>query len=421
VVRFSLLLVILLGILGGVAWFQYGRPEDSATAQFQVLRRNIKHTIEISGKFTPFSSMVITPRQSGRLVELLVKEGQQVDEGTPLFSMRLEAAGQTELLQKRSEVEKLQFDTEALRQRLKEKTPIKELLGAETIAKEENELTRLQLELKSARERLLVLESELGLEQAKERPKKKEQDPSGPPLDTSRPNPKSRSSKANTLVYVESPIRGIVTIIDKRPGDFLVGGSGPEAAGSSRMVMTVADMSTLQVKTRVMEADLRFIRKDLPVKVRLDAYPDLAFAGRVSQIGGQGRMDERAEFTFFDVYVSLDDRDDRILPGMNATVELIFAAKENVLTLPVSTVAILPQHSFVRVPDPSSPMGYREHEVLTGVVNENEVEIVSGLNEGDWVLAIDFSTLDLNGMGAPSQKGSGTFNALKPPRGGRRR
>lgn len=410
-------------VLGVWAWTKYGHNKDLGVAQTQVVRKNIKHTIEISGKFVPFSSMVITPRQSGRLVEILVKEGQQVEQGTPLFSMRLEAEGQTELLQKRGEVAKLQLEVAAMSQRLKEKTPIRELLGADAIAKEESDLARLQLDLQVARERLAVLESELGLQNTPNSPS-----PAIPPQGANISPIKGKGNKGtarppieNTLVFVESPIKGIVTIIDKRPGDYVVGGSAQDSASNSRMVMTVADMSSLQVKTRVMEADLRFVKKDLPVKVRLDAYPDLVFAGRVTQIGGQGRIDNKADFTYFDVYISLDEKDDRILPEMNATVELIFAARENVLTLPVSAVAILPSRSFVRISDGSSPLGYREQEFTPGVVNENEVEIVNGLNEGDWVMAIDFSTLDLDGTGNPANKNPGTFNALKPPRSSRKR
>ena len=419
--RLGLPVVILTGIAGAFLWSRYGTTDDLGAAAFQVLRRNIKHTIEISGKFVPNSSMVITPRQSGRLVELLVKEGEQVDPGTPLFSMRLEAQGQTELLQKRSEVDKLQLEVAALSQRLREKTPIRELLGAEMLAKEESELARLQLELRGARERLAVLETELGLE--KKSPAAEIPQPTNVKdrKKTIEKPQKPKPSRENTLVYVDSPIKGIVTIIDKRPGDFLLGGAGIDASSTNRMVMTVADMSTLQVKTRVMEADLRFVQKDLPVRVRLDAYPDLSFAGRVTQIGGQGRTDMKADFTYFDVYVALDERDERILPEMNATVELIFAAKENVLTLPVSTVAILPYRSFVRLKDPSSPLGYREKDITAGVVNENEVEIIEGLQEGDWVLAMDFASLQLEGGGAPSTPKGRGFNALKPPSGKRNR
>jgi multidrug efflux pump subunit AcrA (membrane-fusion protein) len=138
----------------------------------------------------------------------------------------------------------------------------------------------------------------------------------------------------------------------------------------------------------------------------LDAYPEVKFEGHVSQIGGQGRTDQKADYTYFDVYVTLDQKDARVLPEMNATVELIFASRENTLTLPVSAVAVLPDRAFVRIKDPSSPLGYVEQPVTVGVITETEVEILSGLKEGDPVLELDFSTLDVfgRGMSAKSPK-----------------
>ncbi|MDQ3234844.1 MAG: HlyD family efflux transporter periplasmic adaptor subunit, partial [Pseudobdellovibrionaceae bacterium] len=225
---------------------------------------------------------------------------------------------------------------------------------------------------------LSIMESNLGLSQAA---------------------PKARNSAGTSgLVYVRSPIQGIVTLVDKRPGDFVMGGAGmsagvSEVGGSNdRMVMVVADMSKLQVRIKVMEADLRFVKQGLPVKVRLDAYPDIAYDGEVEQIGGQGRAETKAGYTYFDVYVGVNQKDARLLPEMNATVDLIFAEQENALTLPVSCVLMLPTQSYVRLQDSKNPQGFRYAPVQTGAINAIDVQIVSGLKEGDEVMEIDFAS-----------------------------
>ncbi len=377
---------------GYFLWTKLQGGDRMTQQQVVVVRKTVNHTSEISGKFVPTTSMVITPRQSGRIIEIFVKEGAQVAQGAKLFSMKLEAEGQSELIQKRGEVDRLRLEVANQNQRLKDKAPVRELLGNEVYSKEENELAKLQLELKLAQDRLRVLETELGLDK-NHRPVEK-------------PSQKTNHPPNSSIVFVESPIDGIITLIDKRPGDFVLGGGGADAGTASRMVLVVADMSSLLVRTRVMEADLRFVKKDLPVKVRLDAYPEVKFEGHVSQIGGQGRTDTKADYTYFDVYVTLDQKDPRVLPEMNATVELIFASRENTLTLPVSAVAVFPDRAFVRIKDSSSPLGYVEQPVTVGVVTETEVEILSGLNEGDSVLELDFSTLDVfgRGMSAKSPK-----------------
>ena len=401
--RIALIVSCVIGMASlGVYLFKKRSQTQHAVTTYQVTRSDISHTLQLSGKIVPSSSMVIAPRQSGRIVELMVKEGAQVQPGDLLFTMRLEAEGQTELLQKRAEVKKLEMEVAAQAQRLQEKQPVKELLGADAVLREENDLDKLKLELNVARDRLLVLEQELGLVTEKKSA--------------------AKTGAQRGLFYVNSSTKGIVTLIDKRPGDFVLGGISGDAASSDRTVMVVADMSSLVVRTRVLESDLRYVKKDIPVRVRLDAYPDVKYDGHVTHIGGQGRTDSKAGYTYFEVEVSVDQKDERVLPEMNASIELIFENREQVLTLPVAAVAIFPDHALVHVPDENDPKGFREVSVEVGVVNEESVEIISGLNEGDKVLGLDFASLDL-GSGeshkGASSKGSGHGPKLKAPRSGR--
>lgn len=392
---FTLFFVIGAAATLGYFWNKRSSRQHQITL-YKVTRGDIAHTLQLSGKIVPTASMVIAPRQSGRIVELMAKEGAQVHPGDLLFTMRLEAEGQTELLQKRSEVKRLEMEVAAQAQRLQDKKPVKELLGVDAVLREENDLDKLKLELSVARERLAVLEQELGLSSA-----------------NTKKMPESSGQRG--LFYVTSPTKGIITLIDKRPGDFVLGGVSGDAASSDRTVMIVADMSQLVVRTRVLESDLRYVKKDLPVRVRLDAYPDAKYDGHVSHIGGQGRTDSKAGYTYFEVEVSVDQKDDRVLPEMNASIDLIFAKKEKVLTLPVAAVAIFPDRALVHVSDEKETKGFREVVVEIGVVNEESVEIVSGLKEGDQVLAMDFASLDLDGEDAirgASRKGA---RGGKPP------
>jgi HlyD family secretion protein len=365
-------------VLAGVGWKQLQSNPQDTSKLFKVQRKNIAQTLQLSGKIVPEKTMVVTAQQSGRIISLDVKEGAKVQAGERLFTMQLEAAGQTDLMDLRARVRALEHEVSSASKLVGNKNLVKDLIGVDQVAREESELGKLKLELASARQRLSIMEANLGLAQAE---------------------PNVRKSAVSTgLVYVQSPIEGIVTLVDKRPGDFVLGGAGMSAGTSEiggsneRMVMVVADMSNLQVKIKVMEADLRYVKVGLPVKVRLDAYPDVFYDGFVEQIGGQGRADSRAGFTYFDVYVGIQQKDARLLPEMNATVDLIFAEQENALTLPISSVLILPGQSYVRLPDANEASGFRYQAIETGAVNATDVQIVSGLNEGDQVMEIDFSS-----------------------------
>jgi HlyD family secretion protein/macrolide-specific efflux system membrane fusion protein len=369
---------ILVVVIAGISWKRLQTGTTSTSKLFKVQKKNIAQTLQLSGKIFPEKTMVITAQQSGRIVALDVKEGAKVEPDDLLFTMQLEAAGQTELQDLRARVRALEYEVGSASKLVNNKNLVKDLIGVDQVAREESELQKLRLELSSARERLSIMESNLGLTQAAPKTSKKE--------------------GSNGLVYVRSPIQGIVTLVDKRPGDFVLGGAGMGASGSDigggndRMVMVVADMSKLQVRIKVMEADLRYVKEGLPVKVRLDAYPDIAYDGKVEQIGGQGRADMKAGFTYFDVYVGINQKDARLLPEMNATVDLIFAEQNDALTLPVSCVLMLPGQSYVRIQDIKNPQGFRYASVETGAVNATDVQIVSGLKEGDEVMEIDFAS-----------------------------
>jgi hypothetical protein len=128
----------------------------------------------------------------------------------------------------------------------------------------------------------------------------------------------------------------------------------------------------------------------------------------VQQIGGQGRAESKAGYTYFDVYVGINQRDTRLLPEMNASVDLIFAQQSNALTLPVAGVLILPSKSFVRIADSKDSKGFRYQAVETGAVNATDVEIKTGLNEGDEVMEVDFSSPQIFDVAeAPETKNKG--------------
>ena len=332
--------------------------------------------------------MVVTAPQNGRVVEINVLEGSQVKNGDLLFTMRLETRGQQDILSQREEVRRLELEVQSLSSSIDDKRVVKELLASSALLKDENELEKRQLELKGARDRLQIIEEDMGL--------RNKVDKASGKLSSDASNLKSG------IVYIRAPRDGIVTLIDKRPGDFV---SGNAATESDRTVMVIADMSQLIVRTRVLEADLRYVQTGLPVNVKLDAYPDTKYDGNVSHIGGQGRTDRTAGYTYFDVDIAVETNDPRALPEMNATVELLFAKREMVLALPIAAVALLPDRAFVILPEDQKLDEIKETVVEVGMISAEEVEIIAGLKEGDEVTEIDFSKINLDEKGKAIGKG----------------
>lgn len=373
--KFVVISCFVVTIMCAGAWFVFAKSKRDFSNQKieKVSRKDVVHRLFLNGKIKPASSVVISSPMGGRVETILVKEGANVKEGDMLATLRLETSGQQEIIEKRTEVERLAFEVKSLESRLQEKSSVRELLASAQLQKEQDDLNSKKLELQSARSRLELLEQEIGFSSA------------------------LKKSQKHDVIQIRAPSGGIVTLIQKSVGDYVGIGSGTTSSSTNdRNIMVLADMSALTVKTKVLEADLRYVQKGQPATVKLDAYPDKNYEGLISHVGGQGRVDDKGGYTFFDVEVSIAKPDSMLRPEMNATVDLVFAKRENVLSLPVSSVVVFPDRAFVHLQDSNSEKGFVEKSVTVGIVTEQDVEIVSGLGEGDSVVEVDFSKVDFN-------------------------
>jgi HlyD family secretion protein len=354
----------------------------------QQLEEIVSHKVEekpltkvlyLTGRIRPKSSMVITPASSGHILEVLKEEGAQVKSGDSLFTMRLEMQGQDDLLRMRSELKQLQIEERALAQKVEEKASVQNLIASTILLDERNALEKVRNQLQTAQQRLAVIEKDLGLQGGVQ-------------------GKGEKVAGERSVVTISAPQNGIVTLIDKQPGDFVAGGNRSLGTADDGIVMVLADMSVLQVRTKVLEADLSKIRLGQVVDVKIDALPGKVFVGDVSHVGGQGRVDRTAGYTYFDVDITLKSSQEFILPEMNANVEIVLDRRESTKVLPLAAVAIYPKRAFVLTADqkelPQTKQKYQE--IIVGLVNEESVEILSGLELGQEVLKIDFSKLPLN-------------------------
>jgi HlyD family secretion protein len=120
--------------------------------------------------------------------------------------------------------------------------------------------------------------------------------------------------------YIRAPFSGTVLRKDAEVGEVVapsVGGGLTRGA-----VVTMADLTTLEVEVDVNEAYIGRVKHDQAARITLDAYPDTSFAGRVRQVVPTA---DRQRATV-QVKVSITDHDPRILPEMGARVDFIASA-----------------------------------------------------------------------------------------------
>ncbi len=136
-----------------------------------------------------------------------------------------------------------------------------------------------------------------------------------------------------------SPIDGTVIELNVSAG---------EMAGTSEAAAVVANLSSLEVEINLDETDIASVETGAEASIVLDAFPDDELTGSVSEIAISGATESGV--VLFPVTVSVDPTDVPVRPGMTADVEIVTMSVENVLIIPASAVVSLPRGDFVTVP-----------------------------------------------------------------------
>jgi len=207
---------------------------------------------------------------------------------------------------------------------------------------------------------------------------------------------------------VVAPMDGTVLTKNVEIGESITSGVSSFNAGT--VLFTVADVSKMIVKAGVNEVDIGKIHVGMPVKVSLDAYPKVFFAGRIDRIAPAVRLDDKVRV--FDVEIRLDAQGRELRSGMTANIEVVGERKDKVLTVPVEAVFQRDGAEIVYVKkklDPNAPppvkaakkdgqpqqdkdawkRWFDKREVASGLSDNARVEILKGLKAGEEVALED--------------------------------
>lgn len=206
---------------------------------------------------------------------------------------------------------------------------------------------------------------------------------------------------------VVAPMDGVVLTKAVEIGESITSGVSSFNAGT--VLFTVADVSKMIVKAGVNEVDIGKIRVGMPVKVTLDAYPKIAFQGRIDRIAPAVRIDDKVRV--FDVEVRLDAQGRELRSGMTANIEVKGERKEKVLAVPVESVFQRDDGEIVFVKKKVDPKVleaaaknkkkddkeawktfFEKRSVTTGLADNAHVEILKGVKAGE-ELALEDPTL----------------------------
>ncbi|MBN1765368.1 MAG: efflux RND transporter periplasmic adaptor subunit, partial [Sedimentisphaerales bacterium] len=150
-------------------------------------------------------------------------------------------------------------------------------------------------------------------------------------------------------------------------------------------IITIPDTSTMAVEIQVHESWVDKVQVGQPAKITVDAFPDTIFTGRVHKVSLLPDSQRSWMDTGVKVYsteVIIDGQHDSIRPGMSAKVEIQVRDLQDVLYIPIQAVANKDNQKFCYVEDSS---GLEMRKVTVGEFNQNFINIISGLNEGEKV------------------------------------
>ena len=186
-------------------------------------------------------------------------------------------------------------------------------------------------------------------------------------------------------------------------------GSSSIAPGQSvrtrQELLTLPDLSRMQVRLQVHEAVLDQVQPGLPVALNVDAFPNSAYRGIVDHVAVVPSAGSNSVKTY-ECIVRIPDTVEKLKPGMTAVASIHIDRLENVLSLPVQSVVQVDRETWCYVHNGD---GVEKKLVELGRNNDKFVEILSGVSESDRVV--------LNPMALASLENRDRDNVISPDSG----
>jgi len=407
----ALIVLIVLAKMTGII----GKPQLTQVATEKATVRAVNENVSASGKIKPHVEVKISPEVSGEVVELPIKEGDVVKKGQLLCKIRpdilkseLDRAVASYNTQKASIGNSKQMLRQAQATFDNQQSIYKRdkaLYDNKVITAAEFEAARASYQgaeaaLEAAKQN--VIGSTYGLAQSSASVKE------------------AGDNLVKTTIY--SPVDGVVSKLSIQKGERVLGTQ--QFAGTE--IMTISDLSQLDVNVDVNENDINRIKLGDSSKIQVDAFLGKDFTGVVTEIGSSANVvgtnaDQVTNFTvkvriapdsYKNLLIKTADNPSPFRPGLTATVDINTNHAKS-LTVPIQSVTTRVEKKAPAIPnaknqDDNKPQiaapikefvfvynagKVKQVPVTTGIQDDTYIQILSGLKEGDEVVSAPFSAI----------------------------
>ena len=337
--------IITLGIITFIVISKITADNDPFVEVEKIERRLIIHKVNASGKIQPEEEVQITSTITGWITEITVNEGDTVNSGQHLISID-EKQYRPVYNQALSQVKSASANLRKVESQL-DRTKV--LFSQKLISKQDLEQIETSYEIAlsqfdQAKASLLRAEDELS---------------------------KTR---------LTAPKYGIVTSLTKEKGEMAVGGMF-----NPMVLMTIADLSQMEVLVDVNENDVINIDVGDTTEIEIDAFPDTLFYGIVSEIAHTAKslnMGVQEQVTNFKVKVRILSPPKKIRPGMSSTVDIITETIKDVVSIPIQSLTSRPENykDIISESKNNNSWSKREDQEYNST-NEKSIEVVFVLED----------------------------------------
>lgn len=377
--------LFVLAVIGATAASVMPKPTPPLKVQAVTSRKgSITRIVTAGGKLQAATQVKLSSNITGDLLTLTVKEGDTVKAGQALGTIdtRRYAAqlSQSDAIRASAvaDVEQQKVQVSQLEQELKRV----QRLAASNIASSA-EVEKANTELLAGKARLdatvaRLAQAEAGLREAK------------------------HSFSMTTLT---APIDGVVTKREKQVGERVRGSDFSED-----VIMIISTLSRMEMKMEVGEQEVVYFKEGNTAEVEVDALPDQKLTAKVVEVARNATVKNagtEGEVTTFFVRLALTEANPNALPGMSAQASVFTETRDDAVIVPIQAVTVRPGKELAAAApvettikrstkarrDPMQKVVFvvedgvaKLRKVETGLASETDLEIVSGLKEGERVV-----------------------------------
>lgn len=361
-----------------------------------VKEQDLRVSIEASGTVVPVKSVNISPKNSGRIAELFVEQGDRVQQGEKLARMENEAY-EAQLSQTRANLNEAQARLEEAQAGTPQEVEQAQAQVASAqsrfeLAQQRRERYQSLLENGAISQDRFdevlseYLSAQANLEQAR-RSLEQTRNTNRPEINRLQAAVESAQAQYQEAqvqfqdTIIKAPFAGIITQKYATEGAFVTPTTSASSTASATSTSILAIAEGLEVLAKVPEVDVGRIEVGQPAKIVADAYQGEVFRGEVKRVAPEAVVEQNV--TSFEVLVTLFTGQSKLRSGMNVDATFLGKQLQDALTVP--TVAVVTQEGKTGVMVPGEDNQPQFQPVTLGLTISERTQILQGLESGERV------------------------------------